>query len=67
MPKTLLPKQLNQPDFARYGDVISVGNSTEKTVINHGLTVKYSDLAKPDVSDLNGCLLYTSPSPRDRG
>ena len=54
MAKTLLAKKLNQPDFARYGDVISVGNSTEKTVINHGLTVKYSDLAKPDVSDQNG-------------
>ena len=54
MAKTLLAKKLNQPDFAPYGDLISVGNSTEETVINHGLTVKYSDLAKPDVNDQNG-------------
>ncbi len=54
MAEILLAKQLNQSDFAPYGDVISVASSKKKSVINHGLTVKYSDLAKPDVNDQNG-------------
>ena len=31
------------------------------------LTLRIFELKKPVIAAINGCLLYTSPSPRDRG
>jgi|TARA_Y100000814_G_scaffold281018_1_gene244820 ureidoglycolate lyase len=59
MAKTLIPKPLCSSSFAPYGDVIEVKGSTKKTTINHGQTIRYDDLARPDLTDQNGWPVFS--------
>ena len=63
-PRTLAVEPLTKAGFAPFGVVIE-REGAEIRMINEGTTTRYHALSQVDVAAGGGCLLYTSPSPRD--
>ena len=47
--------------------IITLNRPEKLNAMNHNLNVELQDAAKYFDEDSDICLLYTSPSPRDRG
>ena len=57
-----------EPTGYRYEIIIIDDNSSDRTAeISSELASRYSAVHAVNNAGPNGCLLYTSPSPRDRG
>ena len=72
MSRFLTPIVANlDPDYRFSSKFIIIGDREGGVAVNsrdkkHGTDQNGSDKTGSDVGDDNGCLLYTSPSPRDR-
>ena len=49
------------------GYVMVGTNNLDKAIIFYDEVLKIINLTRKDTDDVCACLLYTSPSPRDRG
>ena len=58
------PKPITKENFIKFGDMITTAD-IKPIEINDGYAKRYDGIANLNTKKDNGCLLYTSPSPRD--